>query len=583
MPGPRASFMTGAMWLAWLLRGDVRGGSDVHDPAAQREFVTWWLLFGRLEYPKVWWYGADQEQVAMEPCPEYSTGLPRLLARLHQARCDIQQAFDLSDSEAVADYLCWYRLNGSIALDAAPPLAGGMMSLTEAASCRLPEPRISRMALALWHRIAELRAVIDPRKAGDRRGLAHWYSVNAARHIVPPTPLPREREIFPVRSRGKLVKKRPQVSLVGFVRAEFGIGEDVRMVSRAMEAASVTHSITDLRPGSAVRLGDDSRSSWIGGQAGSATLNIFCLTGFDMGQLFLEQGSEAFKGAYNVGYWPWELPRFPDDWVEVYGLVDEIWAATKFQAAAYAYNSPVPVHLMPPAVTPPIAIRPARLASKRAQAGKRFTFIYPFDPNSTLARKNPIAAVRAFRAAFVPSDRTVTLVLRVNGRGSGRPGWRELKAGIAGDTRIRIIEGTLSRAAAQRMLQAADCLVSPHRAEGLGRNIAEAIALGVPVLATGFSGSGDLLEKHERIGSRPRRVMPGEYPHAEGLWWSEPDWRRLAGQMSRLRRLRSRVSDTVYLRRSRRLLLYFGLQAAGDRYKSAIVRIRQSLEKKLPM
>lgn len=574
--------MTTAMWLTWLLRGDIRAGSDIHDLEAQRSFVAWWLLFGKLEYPKIWWYGPDQVEVAMEPSPDCPAGLPRLLARLHQARWDIQQAFDLSNTEAVADYLCWYRLNGPLELEAAPLLAAEHISITEAASSCLPEPCVSRLALALWHRSDELRAVIDPRKAGDRRGLEHWYSVQAARHIPLATPLPPETGLNPFAGRGRSPRGTLHVSLVGFARAEFGIGEDVRMVSRALEAASVEHSIADLRPGTTIRLGDESRRGWIGPAAGPARLNIFCLTGFDMGQLLLEQGSEPFQGIYNIGYWPWELPRFPDDWADVYGLVDEIWASTTFQAAAYTANSPVPVHLMPPAVTPPATLRRVCFGSKRSRAGKQFTFIYPFDPNSTLARKNPIAAVKAFRTAFPADDRSVRLVLRVNGIGAGHPGWRELKAGVAGDKRIHIVEGTLSRVAAQRMLQTADCLVSPHRAEGLGRNIGEAIALGVPVLATGFSGSGDLLEKNERIASKPRRVRPEEYPHAEGLWWSEPDWRHLARQMNRIRRLRAGTMDTVYIRRSRRFLRHFSISVAGERYKAAIARILNELAGRAP-
>jgi glycosyltransferase involved in cell wall biosynthesis len=34
-----------------------------------------------------------------------------------------------------------------------------------------------------------------------------------------------------------------------------------------------------------------------------------------------------------------------------------------------------------------------------------------------------------------------------------------------------------------------DCLVSPHRAEGWGYSIQEAMAVGTPVIATGYSGN----------------------------------------------------------------------------------------------
>ncbi len=566
--------MTAAMWLAWLLRGDVRAGSDTADIEAQKDFVSWWLLFAHDEYKHSWWYGPEQVRVAMEPAPA-CPALPRLLLRLHQARLDLQRAFDLSDHEQIAGYLCWYRLAGAEKLPVAPALPSWALALTEAASPRYGEPSISRMALALWATSPSLQTVIDPQSAGARRGLTQWYASRGQHQIPAPTALPDSPEIRPADVVRPGSKGAPCINLVGFARAEFGIGEDVRMVSRALEALGVAHSITDLRLTGAVRSHDESRSAWFGAAPDAAAINVFCLTGFDSGQHFLEHGTRPFQGAYNIGYWPWELPRFPDQWSDVYGLVDEVWAATRFQADAYRANSPVPVTLMPPAVTPPLAPRPVRIGAGRPGLRHRFTFIFPFDPNSTLARKNPAAAVRAFRAAFPLADRTVRLVLRVNGYGRGRPGWLALKAAIRGDTRIRIIEGTLPRRESLRMLQAADCLVSPHRAEGFGRNIAEAIALAVPVLATGFSGSSDLLEKAERIASKPRLVKPGEYPHAEGLSWSEPDWRGLARQMQAVRRRRQ--SNTVLIRRARRLLHRFGLRPAGERYEAAFRRIRAVL------
>ena len=58
--------------------------------------------------------------------------------------------------------------------------------------------------------------------------------------------------------------------------------------------------------------------------------------------------------------------------------------------------------------------------------------------------------------------------------------------------------------------------------EGFGRNIAEAILLGVPVLATAFSGCIDFLAPEEGLNFNLRGVEPGQYPFGEGLLWAEP-------------------------------------------------------------
>ena len=96
------------------------------------------------------------------------------------------------------------------------------------------------------------------------------------------------------------------------------------------------------------------------------------------------------------------------------------------------------------------------------------------------------------------------LVLRANGNPAQARGWNRVARAAVGDPRIQIIPGTLERTDAMALLKGSGCLVSPHRAEGFGRNIGEAIVLGVPVIATAFSGSGDYLRGPERLKSRAK-------------------------------------------------------------------------------
>ena len=93
----------------------------------------------------------------------------------------------------------------------------------------------------------------------------------------------------------------------------------------------------------------------------------------------------------------------------------------------------------------------------------------------------------------------VALLLRVNGNPDCQLGWAEIATECAADRRITVLAGTLDRRAALGVVAASDCLVSPHRAEGFGRNIAEAILLGIPVLATAFSGCTDFLAPDEGL------------------------------------------------------------------------------------
>jgi glycosyltransferase involved in cell wall biosynthesis len=221
---------------------------------------------------------------------------------------------------------------------------------------------------------------------------------------------------------------------------------------------------------------------------------------------------------------------------------------------------------MPPAVCldPTVTGRRPRDA---ADAGL-YIFLCPFDPNSFAARKNPACAVRAFRAAFPPGDDTVRLVLRSNGSLDGRPEFAAVRKAVENDRRCILEEETLSRADYQRLLSAADCLISPHRAEGFGRNIAEAILLGVQILATGASGCIDFLQPAECLNWSPRPVCPGEYPFAEGMFWAEPD---LAHMIDRMRQVRGSAGPPEERREA--LRTRYGMQAAGERVARRLAEI----------
>jgi len=520
--------MTIAMWFVWMLRGDIRGVARIGDPEGQRDFVCWWLSFGQAEYAAVWSCGPAQLEVAQSFQPR--SGLPRLLAYL--VRCGFIDGSTID----MLDLLCWYRVVGPSELSMAPPLPPYLIKLTEQPFISAPwsdqGSQVPRIAVELWSRSPHLQALWPADDPAARAALRAWY-LQTGRHLLPkPGQLLPDKPCLPKPS---IVQQRSGsgVNLVGYPRGELGIGEDVRMLSAALETASVPHAIIDVPFGPAARRDDDTVVKRITTQL-DHPITIFCLTAFDTADLYVRDGLRFFSTTYRIGNWPWELPRFPTSWLNSYDLVDEIWAASRYTLKSYAAADPLkPLRLMPPAVAIGLVRRtPWRRMLPNPAA---FTFIVPFDPYSSFRRKNPMAAVQAFRQAFPSQDTSVALILRINGNPSGQAGWPELQAAASGDSRIRCWIGTLDRAEALGVLRDADCLVSPHRAEGFGRNIAEAKLMGTPVLATGFSGSVDFLEPKECIDWQPVPLAPNEYPHGEGLWWAEPDIEHLARRMREIR------------------------------------------------
>ncbi|MBL4719899.1 MAG: glycosyltransferase [Alphaproteobacteria bacterium] len=312
------------------------------------------------------------------------------------------------------------------------------------------------------------------------------------------------------------------------------------MASLAMKAAGIPYSIYNVDPGANVCQMDESVASEISEYLPFAT-NIFCMTGMETARLAAVEGSKIFDGRRNIGYWPWELPDWPEEWRHAYDLVDEVWASSQYSCDAYRRSSTKPVHHMPMTVT---VDQTAGLGRRDFKLDEdRFLFIFSFDFLSKVTRKNPEACVRAFKSAFPKSDTSVGLVVKAMRAKDDNPQWRAMLNDAAADDRITIINETLDRPAVLDLYRACDCYVSLHRSEGFGRGIAETMMLGKPVIVTGHSGNMDFTtpDTAALVKHRLEKVREHDYPFGVGQMWAEPDidhaaqWMKIIAQDSEIR------------------------------------------------
>jgi glycosyltransferase involved in cell wall biosynthesis len=152
--------------------------------------------------------------------------------------------------------------------------------------------------------------------------------------------------------------------------------------------------------------------------------------------------------------------------------------------------------------------------------------LFAFDFLSFAERKNPLAAVRAFRAAFgtlSAADRPALIIKSQNAAHVG--GNQALYDAIAPDEDVTLFDRTLDRPDTLALVAGAACLLSLHRGEGLGLLVAEAMAYGVPVVATDYGGSTDLLtpETGFPVDYRLIPVPRDAYPFWEEQVWADPD------------------------------------------------------------
>ena len=318
------------------------------------------------------------------------------------------------------------------------------------------------------------------------------------------------------------------VRVTGYLSDESGWGAAGRGYVRALQRIDVPMRVHDVSSLTTNRSGDRTLTAVT--TAHDTDVNLVCVDAGQHFALLSTVGESFFAGHYNIGAWAWELPRFPDTWFNRFAYYDEIWVGTSFIAAALAPISPVPVVRVPPAVAVPSGSRARGRA--RIRAGDRdAVFLFTFDVHSHLARKNPHAAIAAFRRAF-PNDRHVRLVLKSVNAAADVDGFAALMA-AGDDPRIAFHDGYWTNDEMHDLVAACDAYVSLHRSEGTGLTIAEAMAAGKPVLATDWSGNTDFADASNSypVAYRLTTIERTVGPYHAGETWAEPDVEHAAALM----------------------------------------------------
>ena len=361
------------------------------------------------------------------------------------------------------------------------------------------------------------------------------------------------------------------VNLIGFSRGQLGIGEDIRMAAKALEAAAIPYSVYEVQADLLIDSNENSLDLQLT-ESMPYQFNMFCLTGMETLRISVEDYFPMLLQRYvNIGYWPWEFERWPLIFQDNYQIVDEIWASTKFTAEAYKADARVNVELMPMHVD----VSPGAGLSRKAfdLPTEPFLFLFTFDVGSSLQRKNPIAILKAFQGAFPKDDFSVALVVKLKRGGSSwAPALLELRSAAKADNRIIIIEETFPRAQLLDLSRVCNSYVSLHRCEGFGRGMAEAMLLGKTVIATKYSGNLDFCTSKTSllVDAELIPVMPDEYEHAVGQYWANPSFSSAVEALQQA--VTSWKPDLASIKEIERR---YSTKVVGDNYRKRLEALRQ--------
>ncbi len=253
-----------------------------------------------------------------------------------------------------------------------------------------------------------------------------------------------------------------------------------------------------------------------------------------------------------IGYFFWETETVPQRFHRVLNLMDEIWCATEFVAGAFRAVTNTPVNVTRQVVD----VSNAQPVYRRDLGIQDEAFVVhcSFDANSTVVRKNPNGAIDAFKHAF-GADPSAVLLLKIRNMaqvaGLARSGDEHalgLLQRLVEHPDIRVITEEGPYGYALGLIQLADCYLSLHRSEGFGYGVAEAMALGTPVVTTAYSGTMDLTDDRTAwlVPYSTRGILPGEYFFWEpDMVWADPDISAAAEALQRIRggdQVQSRVN-----------------------------------------
>lgn len=325
------------------------------------------------------------------------------------------------------------------------------------------------------------------------------------------------------------------INLVGWFKAQLGIGESVRLAAKALKAGKLLHQLVPLKVNCLADQGDTTYDNELTDD-NPYPINVFHIDAPQCGDIDHHHGDHFRSGKYNVAYWAWELPEFPDQWTRFFDYFDEVWTPSNFARDAIVMKSPLPVITVPHCIDfeePKGDYREALDLPK-----DKFLFTFAYDLNSYQERKNPKAAIEAFKLAFAGSDREndTGLVIKIQSSRNNPDALQELQESLDGIANYYLIDKTLSREAVYGLMQASDAYISLHRSEGFGLTLAESMFLGKPVVSTDWSATTEFVNAGNAcpVKYTLKKLERHFGPYAKGQIWADPDPEDAAAHMYRL-------------------------------------------------
>jgi hypothetical protein len=547
---------------------------------------------------KTWEWLLEKVDFSVE---NHLISIPKVIIAWQSASIELYKQYSLESIRGVLGWIGYFCCYGS------QEIFGYMHPAWFQTFLDQPSPRVPNAAQkgitvlleSIWYSDSDLQQQVDIFSAEGQYNLVKWF-IDAGSHrlshyqhptwvvdlfgsqlnerqSLPPQKINKEKPLSQIKENQNDVEihyDRGGLNLIGWPRTPIGIGEDIRVAASSLSEVNipfvVQDGITRVPPG--LTQYDCGLEKYIVDRPKYETDVVFldAATQFRYFSVDTIKNKKIDRNVIIAS--PWELPFWPEKMNFVFDHVTTFWAATQYIYDAFKmYFSEKNIQLAPPAVyLSEEKIKPFSLLNIDAP----FTFLTTFDGLSSINRKNPFAVVKAFKAAFPASQKEVRLIVKTMNFNSSNDALIPLIDLIKTDPRIQILNKTLSSDELSELVQSSHCFVSLHRAEGFGRNIAECMLMGRPVICSNFSGNLDFCFNNNSylVDGELIPVKPGQYAFSENQYWFDASVEHAAVHMREVYENRAKA-DLVARAGQDYIRSFHSIGETGLRYKKLLSEI----------
>lgn len=358
------------------------------------------------------------------------------------------------------------------------------------------------------------------------------------------------------------------INVVGYITSEFGLGEAVRMNIKAMHKAKIPTSLINIDPGKRHSTNDTTFNDF--NENNPYSINFFQIAPNSVLDIAEKLGNDFFKEKYNILFTAWESEVFPKNLRRSLNFFDEIWVPSKFCQDVISRNFNGSVINIPHAIEPKtIDITNSKIIDS-IFSKQKFSFLFVFDFNSSIERKNTLSLVAVFIKSF-QNNNNVELIIKASGFKKNKKEKAQLDQLVKIHKNIKVVYEIFKKNILNKIIKKSDCYVSLHRSEGFGLTMAEAMYWGKPVIATGYSGNLEFMNSFNSylINYSLIKNILEDNNYDDEIIWAQPNEEEAS---SVLKYVYNNYSEASLKGKNgqKTILNSFSVEAIGDKIKNRI-------------